>query len=520
MLKEYDVAIVGAGPAGTTTAGLLAKQGYRVLVIEREKFPRYHIGESLVPGVLPVLQELGLSDQVARYGFIDKYGITLLWGKLRDPWTTFFGEVGPFEHSYQVVRSEFDYLMLQHARRLGATVLEETPLVDFVFEGDRCTGIAYSTANGTMNTVRARYVVDASGQSSLLARKLKLVQWDEDLKNVAIWAYYQGGRTLDGKYAGNILVENMLDGWLWDIPLHDGTHSVGWVTRATNVNGREDLERSYRRMIDSSLETRRLLAEATRVSGFRTARDWSYKSKRFWGPGFLLAGDAAGFVDPLFSTGVFLAMNGGSLAAKILSDALQHPERELELLARYDETYKNFLDVVISFVRYFYDASLDKEMYWDHARTLIDPLEQMSARQDFVYLISGLHGIRSVMSLERQLTLGELECSDETRTPRELFNELRDVLEHEPHRTVGLTALYQFDISGEQGGKWYVDIIDGKAKICEGQAANPGCTIVMQDSDYVAMATGRLRGSTAFMTGKLRAQGDIALAMKANSIFG
>ena len=520
MLEDYDVAIIGAGPAGSTSAGLLAKQGYRVLVLEREKFPRYHIGESLVPGMLPVLEELGISDEVSRFGFIDKYGITLLWGRQRDPWTTFFGEVGPFDHSFQVVRSEFDYLLLQNARRLKATVLEEAQVVDVVFEEERCVGITYTVAGSAPVTVRARFVMDASGQATLLARKLKLLQWDEQLKNVAIWSYYQGGATLDGKKAGNILVENMPEGWLWVIPLHDGTHSVGWVTHVSTVNGREELERTYLQMIEQSLETRRLLEGARRVSNFRTARDWSYKSKSFYGQGFLLVGDAAGFVDPLFSTGVFLAMSGGSLAARLLDAILREPQREQELLARYDEVYKNFLGVVVSFVHYFYDASKEKEKYWEHARKLVDPLEEMSARQDFIYLISGLHGIRSVMSLNRQPGFVELEQSEKTKTPRDLFNRLEEKLVSEPHRTMGLTALYQFEISGELGGRWYVDINNGRIEVCEGRAERANCTIMMEDTDYVAMATGRLRGQTAFMTGKLRVKGDIELAMRANSIFG
>ena len=403
MVEQFDVAIVGGGPAGSTAAGLLAKRGHRVLVVEREKFPRYHIGESMVPGMLPVLSELDLIDEVSGYGFVKKYGVTLLWGRHREPWTVYFGEGGPFEYTFQVVRSEFDYLLLKHARHLGATVLEDTRVVDFLFEANRCVGIKYVPANdGAESIVRTRFVIDASGQSTLLARKSHLLAWDDALKNVAVWAYYQNGHVLDGKKSGNILVENMPGGWLWVIPLHDGTQSVGWVTPTSNVDGREHLEQSFLEMVANSVETKRLLASARRVSGFRTARDWSYESKRFYGPGFLLVGDAAGFVDPLFSTGVFLAMNGASLAARAIDSTFQEPEREMEWWVRYDEVYKKFLHVVFSFVHYFYDASKDKEIYWARAQELIDPIRQMTARQDFINLISGLAGIRSVMSLDPQ----------------------------------------------------------------------------------------------------------------------
>jgi halogenation protein CepH len=520
MSKEYDIAIIGAGPAGSTTAGLLAKQGYRVLVVEREKFPRYHIGESLVPGTRPVLEELGIFDEVARFGFTNKPGATLRWGRERDLWSIFFEEAGPFGHSFQVVRSEFDYLLLKNARRLGATVLEDTQVVDIIFEGERCVGFTYAkTGGGPTASVRANLVVDASGQSTLLARKQKLIEWDEQLKNIAIWAYYQGGLNLDGEKTGNILIENILEGWIWVIPLHDGTQSVGWVTPVSNVKGRENLEQSYQRIIDGSLDTKRLLASATRVSDFRTARDWSYRSRQFYGPGFLLVGDAAAFVDPLFSTGVFLAMSGGSLAARIIGDVLKQPEREQELFRHYDETYKEFLGSVLSFVYYFYDASKAKEQYWERADELVDPIEEMSARQDFISLVSGLQGIRSLAGLDERL-LAELEPVEDTRTPRDFFNMLDNRLAQEPQRTTGVTALYQFKITGEQGGEWYVNIIDGKVEIGEGEVASPGCTILMQDTDYVAMAVGRLKPLTALMTGKLKARGDRNLAMKMSTIFG
>jgi clorobiocin biosynthesis protein Clo-hal len=349
--------------------------------------------------VLPVLDELGLSEEILRHGFVKKYGVTLSWGRHREPWTVHFDETGPFDHTYQVVRSEFDHLLLRNARGLGATVLEETRAEEFIFRDGRCVGVECAPAGAPRLRVRARFVVDASGQSALLARKLGLLEWDEGLKNVAVWAYYQGGATLLGKDAGNILVENMPHGWLWVIPLHDGTHSVGWVTQASGVHGRADLERSLENGIASSKETRRLLGSARRVSGFRTARDWSYRSSRFHGQGFLLAGDAAGFVDPLFSTGVFLAMNAASLAARIVRSILEHPEREAELLMRYDETYGSFIGVVFSFVHYFYDASRDKEAYWARAQELVDPRQEMATRHDFLRLISGLHGIQRVLEL-------------------------------------------------------------------------------------------------------------------------
>lgn len=411
MTQEHDVIVVGGGPGGSTTAGLLAKAGHDVLLIEREKFPRYHIGESLVPGIMSILNELGLSEEAQGYGYTIKNGITLRWGAHREPWTVHFGEVGPWKHAYQVVRSQFDDMLLRHARRLGATVYEETRVVDFDFDGERCVGVTYQRNGAGEPSVKARakLVIDASGQSHLLARRLNLLEWDESLKNVAVWAYFDGLDFYQGKNAGNILVENMPDGWIWIIPLHDGTYSVGFVCPMATAQ-----ERNLRMAdvllakIQESVETRKIMAQARLVSAFHTTKDWSYKCSSFHGPGFLLVGDAAGFVDPLFSTGVFLAMNGGSLAAKMVKHILAHPEVEHAARVQYEAAYRKFLDVVFSFVHFFYDASKDKELYWDEAKKLIDPVGQMGSRQDFVYLISGLGGVHTVMDLNPNDALASL----------------------------------------------------------------------------------------------------------------
>jgi FAD-dependent halogenase len=412
-MNQYDVIVVGGGPAGSTAGALLAKRGHRVLLLEREKFPRYHIGESLVPGMLPILRELGLADRAEKYGYVQKNGITLVWGRNHEPWTVHFGEAGPFEHAYQVCRAEFDNMLLQNARACGVTVLEEARVRDFLFDGDRCAGVAYTQAGGDGSTeARARMVVDASGQSQLLARKMNWLEWDDQLKNIAVWAYFQGGKLYEGRNAGNILVENMGEGWLWVIPLHDGTQSVGWVTSTENVRNHEsNLGGLLMEKISASHEAIKLLAPAKRASAIHTARDWSYKCTRMQGPGFLLVGDAGGFVDPLFSTGVFLAMNGASLAAQTIAGALAAPEKEAALRDRYETGYKKFLDIVFSFVHYFYDASRDKEQYWEKARTLVDPIAKMSQRQDFVYLISGLGGVHSVMGLEPDRAIVELNTT-------------------------------------------------------------------------------------------------------------
>lgn len=367
--------------------------------MEQDKFPRYHIGESMVTGLNLILEELGLTEAMVNHGFTVKNGATFVWGSERDPWAVRFAEVGGPEHTFQVVRSEFDYMLLNNARHLGVRVIEEARVIDVLFEQDRCNGLKYVLGNsGIETTAHARFIIDASGQNALLSRKSGWLEWDEDLKNVAIWAYYQGGNRYSGKEAGNILIENTPNGWIWVIPLHEGTQSVGLVMPASNVagGGRQNLEQIYLNTIANSGETKRLLAPAQRTSSFHTARDWSYKSKHFYGSGFLLVGDAGGFVDPLFSSGVFLATNGGRMAAKTIDSLFNEPEREAELLERYEKSYTDFFDTVVSIVHYFYEASQNKESYWIKAQELIDPRQQMESRQDFIRLISGMAGLLPV----------------------------------------------------------------------------------------------------------------------------
>jgi flavin-dependent dehydrogenase len=412
MHESVDVVVIGSGPGGSTTAALLAKQGHHVVVIEKERFPRYHIGESLVTGLHPIFAELDASDKIENAGFCKKYGFTALWGRNREPWSVEFAEIsifGKYEYIYQVKRAEFDNLLMRQARHFGAHVIEDANVTDVIFEGDRCVGVRY-TVNGSdqITEIRARMVVDASGQAHLLARRLKLVEWHDDLKNVAIWTYFQGHLTYPGRAAGNTIVENMPDGWLWFIPFSDNTVSVGWVSPATEVSktpmSPHDL---LEKKIADSVEVSRLLAPARRVGGTRTTRDWSYTCRRFGGPGYLLVGDAAAFIDPLFSTGVMLAMKSASTAAKTINAILTESAREAELTDSYEDSYRKFLDVVISFVRYFYDASKDKEVYWAEAQAMIDPIKQMSARQDFVALINGLSAERMVMEPASLAASGE-----------------------------------------------------------------------------------------------------------------
>jgi len=396
---QYDVIVVGGGPGGTTVSGLLSKWGRRVLLLEKEKFPRYHIGESLVPGMIPVVEELGATRVVEELGAVKKYGISLLWGENPEPWEIRFDEISPFPHAYEVKRAEFDNLLLTHTRRLGTTVIEEASVREALFDGDRCIGVRYSLAHSdNVVDVHAPFIIDASGQAKIMARRFETVGWHSDLKNLAAWTYFQGGSRYAAQAAGNIVVEYKPPGWLWLIPFSDCTCGVGFVAPSAEyaATGLKPAAVLYQ-CIDEAREIKRLLKGAVEVSQVRTAKDWSYTCERMSGPGFIQVGDAAAFIDPLFSTGVMLAMKSASSAARAVNKILDEPELEASVRQSYEDGYRAFLDVVISFVRFFYDPSRKVAEYFEEARKLVDPMKHLEAREDFIAIVSGIVGARPIL---------------------------------------------------------------------------------------------------------------------------
>ncbi len=392
--ERFDVIVVGGGPAGSCTAGLLAQAGRKVLLLEREKFPRYHIGESLITGVWPTLDRLGVREELDHLGFPRKYGANVLWGGDNEFWGFQFRETGEYEYTYQVRRAEFDTLLLGRARELGVTVIEDAAVKEAVRDGERMLGVRYQV-RGLDDQIEARapMTIDASGQQHWLGRELGLIEWHEDLKNMAIWAYFQRCQRWDGERAGYTLVENMPGegGWFWFIPVGHDTTSVGYVT-PTSILASTGLtaEQLFEQRVAGSREVSTMVAGATRVSGYRTIRDWSYTCRRFHGDGWLLVGDSAAFVDPLLSTGVALAVRAARIAAEAVDFALDHPTDESAALQAYEDNCRVYLDTILGFVRYFYDATKTRYEYYHGAQQLIDPQQRKAPDFDFVKLVSGL----------------------------------------------------------------------------------------------------------------------------------
>src|SRR5213082_1925438 len=246
-----EVVVIGGGPAGSVASTVLADAGHRVVVLERERFPRYHVGESLLSATLPILDAIGATPAIERHGFLRKPGGTFLWGRQAEPWSFWFREdPGGRPHAFHVLRSEFDQLLVENARTRGADVLE-AHTVTAVETGGPTPVVSVERAGGMRLTLTPRFVIDASGQTALIGRAERLRRFDEFFKNLAIFGYFRGAERLPGELANHILSAAFADGWFWYIPLHDGTMSVGAVVDARRWRALADgdPEGTYRGLI-------------------------------------------------------------------------------------------------------------------------------------------------------------------------------------------------------------------------------------------------------------------------------
>ena len=390
---RYDVVVVGGGPAGSTAATMLASQGLDVLLLERERFPREHVGESMLPASIPVLQELGVLGDMEEAGFLPKYGATMVWGKDETPWSWYFEETNTrYPHSYQVWRPQFDQILLDNSRRHGVDVREGHRVTEVVFDCGRAAGVRYQDEDGVSQEMDAGFVVDASGQGGVLAARLGLRQWDSFFQNLAVYGYYTGAKRLPGRDETNIFIEAHPRGWLWNIPLHTGWTSVGAVVDSESGQegvGKLGLRQFLQSQLAAAPHMNEMLEDATLVSGPFIVKDWSYVCERTVGDGYILAGDAACFVDPLFSSGVHLALMSGVLAAAYVTTVSKDPGLTEAAGEAYQELYFREYSHFRELARLFYSSNLASEGYFWETRRLLDEDEKFSPRQSFIQAVAG-----------------------------------------------------------------------------------------------------------------------------------
>ena len=358
---DTDVVVIGGGPAGSTTATLLAQHGCRVQLFERERFPRFHIGESLIPETYWVLKRLNMLEKMRRSRFVKKYSVQFVSasGKLSAPF--YFWDNKPHECSqtWQVVRSEFDKMMIDNARDHGVEVHEGTRVLEVVFDGARATGVRVRDADGKDRAVGAKVIVDASGQQAMLQNRLKLRVWDPVLNKGAIWTYWQGAYRDTGRDEGATIVIQTPDkkGWFWYIPLHDDLLSLGIVGPFDYLfKGRVSHEQTYHEEVARCPVVQERIAGATRVTGYFATKDYSYRSRAVAGDGWVLVGDAFGFLDPLYSSGVLLALKSGQLAADAIADGLSKGNTSAAQLGAWGAVFNDGVDRMRRLVCEYYDG--------------------------------------------------------------------------------------------------------------------------------------------------------------------
>src|SRR5215831_14445388 len=357
--NSYDVLVVGGGPAGSTVATLLAQHGLHVAVFEREHFPRFHIGESLLPANVPLFERLGCHTALRQAGFLIKPGASFYDEHEERGALTFAFQPTSFQpaFAYNVVRASFDDLLLQHAANSGATVYRQHTVRQPRVEADKVV-VQVHTPHGAQYEVEAQLLVDASGRSALLGSTLGQREALPDLGKVAIFAHFQGARRHPTVSEGNIRIHIVRDGWIWWIPFADGTDSIGCVVHARVVKERDGaMDRLFEEVLATSPCVTQGLAEAQRITPVHTAANFSYRIIPTVGDRYLAVGDAAGFVDPIFSAGVFIAMRSAELAAEAILQAFRRQDFSARHWRSYAARLHRGVAPFLAMIRRFYEPA-------------------------------------------------------------------------------------------------------------------------------------------------------------------
>ena len=363
LQTSYDVLVIGGGPAGSTVAALTAQAGHSTLLVERSSFPRFHVGESLIPETYWTLKRLGLIEKLSASAFPKKYSVQFFSEGMKPSAPFYFDEYKDCASSqtWQVWRDEFDQMMLELVTANGGTVRTETQVLDVLFDGDTATGarIRERSDEGTSDReIAAQVVVDATGQSTFLASRLGLKATDPALRKGSIWTYFENAHRDPGRDEGATLIMQTegKKSWFWSIPLPGNITSIGCTGSMEYLFPKgESAAAIFERELDRCPAMKDRLTEASRVRDYLATKDYSYYSRQGAGNGWLLVGDAFGFIDPVYSSGVYLALKSGELAADAVHAALEADDLSADRLGAWQADYREGLMLFRKLVYAFYD---------------------------------------------------------------------------------------------------------------------------------------------------------------------
>jgi flavin-dependent dehydrogenase len=375
----FDAVIVGGGPAGSTIGTLLAQHGLAVAIFEQERFPRFHIGESLLPANVPIFDRLGCHDAVRQAGFIVKPGATLYDEHEGRVCKSFAFPHLPFQPNaaYNVVRAEFDDLLLRHAEQVGTRVYREHVVKHTRREPDKVT-VQVQAPDGHLHEIQASLLIDASGRAAFAAKAIGTREPLPGLGKVAIFAHFRATKRERDIPEGNIRLHLVPQGWLWRIPFAHGVDSIGAVVHAQVVKHRAgSIDALFDEILAASPRLTEALERAQRLTPVHTAANFAYRVAPFVADRYVAIGDASGFIDPVFSTGVFLAMRSAELAASDILRAFAARDFSARRFRRYTRRLRRRTGVFLPFIEQFYDPAfldllftpvppwqLDKPVLW------------------------------------------------------------------------------------------------------------------------------------------------------------
>jgi flavin-dependent dehydrogenase len=382
LTAKYDAIVIGGGPSGSTVATRLVQRGRRVLLLEKERFPRFHIGESLLPCSMPLFEQLGVMPALRGHGFLPKYAAEFVTAdaSLRRRYAFADGLIPGAPSAFEVDRAEFDHVLLKNAAAQGVEVREAATVTRFAIDHEGAE-VQVRDESGTETRLSAQMLIDATGQASFMAGKLAMREMDLGLKNFAVFSHFEGAERKQGIEEGDITVVLVPGGWWWVIPLAGGRTSVGQVGPASMLRGRRPDEAYFHEQIAATPYLAKRLATATRVAPVRTISDYSYVSKKLAGDRFVLVGDAGAFIDPVFSTGVYLGMVGAFRAAEAVDAALTAGRFSRREFIAYEGWVKKQVETYKKFVKGFYRP--------EFVELLMTPSDWLDLRAAITSLLAG-----------------------------------------------------------------------------------------------------------------------------------